>query len=82
MTAAHIHPMSFPSESSSATHKDYFLQYIAISFILIIHHVNTHVWTFISSDLHGRLAALGFLCPIQDLLKELEDGRLLRDLED
>ncbi len=39
--------MSFPSESSLATHKDNFLLYITISFILIIHHIYTHVYIFI-----------------------------------
>ncbi len=47
MTAAHISPTSFPSESSSATHKDYFLQYTIISFIFIIHRIYTHAYIFI-----------------------------------
>ncbi len=73
MTAAHISPSVFSLRKFLSNIQRLFVWYIIISFILIIHHIYTHIYTFyftclihdlISLDLHGRLAALGSLCPI------------------
>ncbi len=74
MTAAHISPNVFSLREFLSNIQRLFLTVQAISFIPIIHHIYTHMYIFYfvclvhiftSSDLHGRLAALGSLCPIQ-----------------
>ncbi len=74
MTAAHISPNVFSLWNFLSNIHGLFLTVQATSFILIIHHNYTHIYIFYftclvhiftSLDLHGRLAALGSLCPIQ-----------------
>jgi hypothetical protein len=74
MTAAHISPNVFSLRNLLSNIQDCSLQYIIISITLIIHPIHMHIYIFCftrlihiftSSDLHGRLAALGSLCPIQ-----------------
>jgi hypothetical protein len=52
--------------------------------MLIIHHIHTHIYIFYftrliqdfaSSDLHGRLAALGSLCPIHEFHSTSENKK-------
>jgi hypothetical protein len=66
--------MSCPSERSLAKYSNYSLQFTTIACTPIIHHIHTYniyifyfihfIHIFISSSFHGRLAVLGFLCPI------------------
>jgi hypothetical protein len=74
MTAAHISPNVFSLQNFLSNIHGLFLMIHSTSFIPIIHHIYMNNYTFylhdtstlfISPDLHGRLAALDPLCPIQ-----------------
>jgi hypothetical protein len=67
MTAAYISPNVFSSRNSLSNIHVLFLTIHSTSFIRIMHHIHTNnylfylhdILLFISSDLHGRPAALG-----------------------
>jgi hypothetical protein len=72
-SCSHFSQRLFPLKVSQQ-HTKIFLAVQAISLTPIIHHIYMHIYIFYfirlvhmftSSDLHGRLAALGSLCPIQ-----------------
>jgi hypothetical protein len=77
MTAAHISPNVFSLRNFLGNIHVLLLIIHSTSFILIIHHIRTSNYSFItwqihsftSSVLHSRLAALGPLCPIQCSLR-------------
>ncbi len=75
MKAAHISPNIFSLRMflSNVLYNNCFLYYMIIACTHIIHHIHTYIYIcyfvyliriFISSSLHGRLAALGSLCLI------------------
>ncbi len=73
MTAAHISPNISSLRNFLSNIHEFFLQYKQHHSIPIIRHIYTHIYIFYftclvhiftSSDLHGRLATLGSLCPI------------------
>ncbi len=80
MTAAHISPNVFSLECSLATYSNYFIirhnnsthAYYTLTYYTSHSHTYIYIFyfthpihIFVSSTLHGRLAALGSLSPIQ-----------------
>jgi hypothetical protein len=86
MTAAHISPNVFSLRNFLSNVHVLFLIIHSISFILIIHHIQTsnrillftwQIHSLISSALHSRPAALGLSCPIHLILIILFPSTLL-----
>jgi hypothetical protein len=83
MTAAHISPNAFSLRvfltnirwTSHYNTRQWYAFILYITFIRtvhshphIIHHIHMYIHIFVSSALHGRLATLSSLCPIQESL--------------
>jgi hypothetical protein len=59
MTAAHISPNIFSLRKFLSNIQGLFLCYIIISFILIIHHIHTHIYIFYFTCLYSKVHLFG-----------------------